>query len=91
MEEELNRKLGEYCRNKLIYKMARERYEDSKVARQRGEDSKVARKRDEDSKDVKARPVIKDKNEKLVSDRKDVLQVREDYFKELYKQRKTAN
>ena len=57
--------------------------------RQLGEDCgeklvyEVAREQDEDSKDVTAGSAIKDKNGKLVTDRIDVLQVREDYFKEL--------
>ena len=43
---------------------------------------KMAQKRDEDSKGLKTGSVIKDKNGKLVTDRKDVLQVWEDYFQE---------
>ena len=51
---------------------------------------KMARERDEDSKDVKTGSVIKDKNGKLVTDRKDVLKVWEEYFKELLNQRENS-
>ena len=41
----------------------------------------MARRRNGDSKDVDFVTVIKDKNGKLVTDRKEVLQVWEEYFK----------
>ena len=44
--------------------------------------------RDEYSKDVKPGTVIKDKNGKLVTDGKEVLQLREEYVKTLLKQGK---
>ena len=48
---------------------------------------KIAQEKDEDSKDVKTGSVIiKDKKGKLVTDRKDVLKVWEEYFKELLNQ-----
>ena len=50
----------------------------------------MALERVEESKDVKTRSVIKDKNGKLVTDRKDVLQVWEDYFKELLSQKENG-
>ena len=71
-------------------KMAREMDEDIKMARERDEDSKMARERDEDCKYVKTGSVIKDNNGKLVTDRKDVLEVWEDYFKELIYQRENS-
>ena len=49
---------------------------------------KMARKRDEDSKGYKN--WITDKNGKLVTDRKDVLKVWEEYFKELLNQRENS-
>ena len=47
----------------------------------------MAQERDENSKDVKSGSVIIDKNGKLLTDRKYVLQVWEEYFKELLNQR----
>ena len=41
-------------------------------------------------KDVKTESVIKDKNEKLVTDKKDVLHVWQEYFKELLNQRENS-
>ena len=51
---------------------------------------KMAQERDEDSQDVKTGSVIKDKSGKLVTDRKDVLQVWEYYFKELLNQKENS-
>ena len=51
---------------------------------------KTAQERDEDSKDVKTGSVIKDKNGKLDTDRKDVLRVWEEYFKELLNGRENS-
>ena len=42
------------------------------------------------TRDVKTGSVINDKNGKLVTDRKDVLQVWEEYFRELLKQRENS-
>ena len=51
----------------------------------------MARERGGDSKDVKTGSIIKDNNGKLVMEKKYVLQVWEDYFKELINQRENID
>ena len=51
---------------------------------------KMAQERDEDMKVVKTGSIVKYKNGKLFTDRKDILKVWKEYFKELLNQRENC-